>query len=277
MHGAVLSLGLLSLAFVLPCASAGTAAGAAALPESRPEARPEGAISPPRGLHRTWGSGHGFDTCSAPPLPAMAAWRKAYSIANIYIGGGARACRQPHLDRGWVRAVRRLGYRLIPTYVGPQAPCTRFRHRFAAGEAEERGWDSAEQAVISAQRLGIPERQPIYYDMEAYGGRERCRRAVMTFLGAWSERMEELGYVPGVYSSAASAIRHLAEADDITRPSAIWYARWDEEPGPYGDRHVPDHLWSRHQRIKQYRGGHYEKHGGIRMNVDSNYVDGPVY
>ncbi|MEO3783194.1 glycoside hydrolase domain-containing protein [Actinocorallia sp. B10E7] len=271
MPRVVLALGLLSLAIVVPCASA-----VAAPSPGRPAER---AISPPRGQHQAWASGHGFDTCAAPPLSTMRAWRQAYSVANIYIGGAARSCEQPHLTPEWVRAVRRIGYRLIPTYVGPQAPCTRFRHRFAADRAFERGADEAVRAVLQAQRLGIPEGQPIYYDMEAYKSRDRsCRDAVLAFLDAWSTTLDELGYLSGVYSSAASGIRDLARAEGITRPHAIWYARWDGEPEPYGDdRYVPDDLWYDHQRIKQYRGGHFEEHGGVRMKVDSNFVDGPVY
>ena len=268
----LLALGLLSLAIVLPCASAEAV--------SRPKGPgpAERAVSPPRGQHQAWASGLGFDTCAAPSLRAMRAWREAYSVANVYIGGAARSCAQPHLTREWVGQTRRMGYRLIPTYVGPQAPCTRFRHRFGGANAFERGLREAEQAVADAQRLGIPEGQPIYYDMEAYRSRDlSCRDAVLSFLDAWTVHLDELGYLPGVYSSAASGIRDLAEAEGITRPHAVWYARWDGEPEPYGDKHVPDDLWYDHQRIKQYRGGHFEEHGGVRMKIDSNMVDGPVY
>lgn len=272
MSRAFLALGLLSLTIVLQSASAG-AATAPRGPD--PAAR---AVSPPRGQHQAWASGHGFDTCAAPSLHAMRAWRDAYSVANIYIGGDARACAQPRLTREWVVAVRQLGYRLIPTYVGPQAPCTRFRHRFAPEHAFERGAQEAEQAVADAQRLGIPEGQPIYYDMEAYNSRNRsCRDAVLAFLDAWTIHLDELGYMSGVYSSAGSGIRDLAQAEGITRPHAVWYAHWDGRPEPYGSRYVPDDLWYDHQRIKQYRGGHYEEHGGVRLKVDSNFVDGPVY
>ncbi|GAA2721966.1 glycoside hydrolase domain-containing protein [Actinocorallia aurantiaca] len=269
MPRAVLALGLLSLAIVLTGAAAGAAPG-------DPAAR---AVSPPRGQHQAWASGHGFDTCAAPSLSAMRAWRKAYSVTNIYIGGAARSCDQPHLTSEWVREVRRIGYRLIPTYVGPQAPCTRFRHRFTAAGAFERGADEAVRAVLRAQRLGIPEGQPIYYDMEAYKSRDRsCRDAVLAFLDSWTTTLYELGYLSGVYSSAGSGIRDLAEAEGIARPHAIWYARWNGDPDPYGDeRYVPADLWYEHQRIKQYRGGHFEEHGGVRMKVDSNFVDGPAY
>ena len=67
-----------------------------------------------------------------------------------------------------MRGVRRLGYRLIPTYVGLQAPCTRMRSRFKAAAAGAEGARAASDAVYRARRLGIPKRKPIYFDMEAY-------------------------------------------------------------------------------------------------------------
>jgi hypothetical protein len=37
---------------------------------------------------------------------------------------------------------------------------------------------------------------------------------------------------------------------------------------------VPDDLWANQQRIHQYDGGHTETYGGVRLNIDGNYVDG---
>jgi len=33
-------------------------------------------------------------------------------------------------------------------------------------------------------------------------------------------------------------------------------------------------MWASHQRIRQYRGGHDETWGGVKLNVDSNGDDG---
>jgi hypothetical protein len=35
-------------------------------------------------------------------------------------------------------------------------------------------------------------------------------------------------------------------------------------------------LWAAHQRVHQYKGGHTETWGGVSLNVDDDYVDGPV-
>ncbi|GAA2576372.1 DUF1906 domain-containing protein [Actinomadura fulvescens] len=227
-----------------------------------------------------WTKGKGFDTCTAPSLRAMAAWRRAYRIANIYIGGASRGCAQPNLTRSWVRAVRRMGYRLIPTYVGKQAPCNMdaFRVHFKAEAAAREGRRAAADAIAKARALGIPPDRPIYFDMESYpSGKTRCRRAVLTFLDNWSRSLEAQNYVSGVYSSASSGVRDLGRAKGITKPQAIWFAQWDNKAKAYGGPYLRNRWWHPHRRIKQYRGGHREKHGGVALSVDNNYVDGRVY
>jgi hypothetical protein len=236
-------------------------------------------LGPPRTrARRAWTTGPGFDTCAAPTLRTMAAWRRAYAVANIYIGGAARGCAQYNLSRTWVRGARRLGYRLIPTYVGLQAPCSGMRSRFKAAAAGVEGARAASDAVHRARMLGIPKRKPIYFDMEAYPRNNRkCRAAVLTFLHSWTQRLHRLHYKSGIYSSAGSGIRDVGEARGITKPNAIWFGQWDGRARTMGSRYFPDHWWATHRRIKQYRGGHTEKHGGITLNVDSNIVDGLVY
>ncbi|HXA60322.1 MAG TPA: DUF1906 domain-containing protein [Streptosporangiaceae bacterium] len=228
--------------------------------------------------HAGWTVGSGFDNCSAPPRATMKAWRAAYSVTSVYIGGESRGCAQPNLTRAWVRAVRLRGWRLIPTYVGPQAPCTGFHNRFTARDAYAQGARAADDAVASARALGIEQRAPIYYDMEAYSGNERCRAAVLTFLRSWAHRLRQRSQVSGVYSSAGSAIHDLVGVHrKKAKPSAIWFAHWDGKARTQGDSYVPDRRWSPHRRIKQYLGEHRETHGGIGMTVDRNVVDGRVY
>jgi hypothetical protein len=225
-----------------------------------------------------WVSGRGFDTCAAPSLAAMRAWRKDFVAANIYIGGPARACPDGRLSRRWVSAVRAMGWRLIPTYVGPQAPCTSSRPRFSAGSAAVAGQLSAVDAVDRAVALGLPPKSPIYLDLEAYDRRSRsCRRAVLRFLDSWTRGLRALEYTSGVYSSVASGIRDLGEASGISKPTAIWFAHWDRKAGVRDDRYVSDDWWPGHRRIKQYRGDHVEKHGGVKLKIDSDAVDGYVH
>jgi hypothetical protein len=208
----------------------------------------------------------------------MNGWRKVYRVANVYIGGAARGCAQPNLNRDWVGDVRRMGYRLIPTYVGLQAPCTGYHNRFTGKNADRKGGAAADDAVHRARGLGIPEGEPIYYDMEAYPSeRGWCRRAVLRFVHSWTRRLQHKGYVSGMYGSAGSGVQALGEATGITKPEAIWFARWDGRARTAGGRYLRRSWWQPHRRIKQYRGGHHERHGGYTLNVDSNVVDGLVY
>ncbi|GAA4229554.1 hypothetical protein GCM10022254_22250 [Actinomadura meridiana] len=229
-------------------------------------------------LDEPWARGKGFDTCTAPSLAAMRAWRPSFKVTNIYIGGAARGCAQPNLTGEWVDEVREMGYRITPTYVGLQAPCGSRPQRFTAKNAASQGAKSAVDAARKAEVLGIPEGAPIYYDMEAYKSKKRgCKAAVLRFVDNWVQKLEELGYEPCLYSSASSGIRDVGRADGISKPTAIWFAHWNGKADVYGDSLVPDDWWRPHRRIKQYRGGHKEKHGGVTLNIDRNMVDGRVY
>jgi Domain of unknown function (DUF1906) len=225
---------------------------------------------------RRWVTGAGFDTCSAPSLTAMRAWRDDFLAVNIYIGGPARACPDGRLSRHWVEAVRAMGWRLIPTYVGPQAPCTSSHPRFSPSTAALAGQLSAVDATNRAAALGLPAGTPIYMDLEAYGRRPWCRQAVLTFVDSWTRGVRALDYVPGLYSSVASGIRDVAEADGISRPETVWFAHWDRRPNVWGDRLMNEAWWADHRRIKQFRGDHVEKHGGVKLKIDSDAVDGYV-
>ncbi|MBT2209482.1 DUF1906 domain-containing protein [Actinomadura sp. NEAU-AAG7] len=224
-----------------------------------------------------WAAGRGFDTCTAPALSSMRAWRPSFKITNIYIGGAARGCAQPNLTPGWVRKVRKMGYRITPTYVGLQAPCGSRPQRFTAGNAASKGRKAAVDAARRARALGIPPHKPIYFDMEAYRGNTACRRAVLRFVNGWVKRLKSENYKPCLYSSAASGIRDVGRSARIARPGCVWFANWDGRARVYGDPYLPDHWWTPHRRIKQYRGGHRERHGGVTLNIDSNIVDGSVY
>ncbi|TDB82850.1 DUF1906 domain-containing protein [Actinomadura sp. KC216] len=227
---------------------------------------------------RPWVRGKGFDTCTAPSLAAMRAWRPSFKVTNIYIGGAARGCAQPNLTKRWVREVREMDYRITPTYVGLQAPCSSRPQRFSAKNAASHGAKSAVDAARKARRLGIREGAPIYYDMEAYKtNKPGCRAAVLRFVDSWVRRLKKAGYKPCLYSSVRSGIRDVGRAEGISRPVAIWFANWDGRAKVYGDPFIPDSWWNRHRRIKQYRGGHKETHGGVTINIDSNIVDGRVY
>lgn len=242
-------------------------------------ASPEGAAERHTGLgpRRRWVKGDGFDTCAAPSLDAMQAWRGDFVAANIYIGGVARSCPNGRLSREWVAAVRGMGWRLIPTYVGPQAPCGPDRIRFTPDSAADDGKASAEDAAHRARLLGLRRHTPIYFDLEAYARQDPvCRQAVLDFMNSWTKRLRRLGYLPGVYSSVTAGIRDIAQATGIKKPPVVWFAHWDGKSAPYDDKYVEGKWWPGHRRIKQYRGDHLETHGGHTLNIDNDAVDGYV-
>ncbi|MFB7286921.1 DUF1906 domain-containing protein [Actinacidiphila glaucinigra] len=230
--------------------------------------------------------GYGFDTCRTPPLSTMRAWlRSKYRAVGVYYGGRARACStQRHLNRKWVRSVHRMGWRILPIYVGSQSPCVRGKHlrnhRISTddpwGQGAGEGWD----AVRRAAALGFEPGSALYLDMEAYNAkRSRCADQTLDFIRAWDREVDDAGYLPGLYSSSESGIRHIERArregyDDL--PRAVWFARWQGKPAVRSEPVLDRDAWHPHGRIHQYSGSVREKHGGRRLAIDRNRLDGPV-
>jgi hypothetical protein len=247
-------------------------------------------------------TGYGFDQCVTPSQEAMDAWLTSspYWAVGIYIAGDSRYCGDVHqlnLTPTWVTTQLRNGWRLIPITVGPQASCaTRYKDhvRIKADPTDDytaartQGRAEAVDTVERASALGIAARSTLWYDIEAYDtSKVRCRESALSFLSAWTETLHELGFVSGVYSSAASGIRALddarvAEPDRYTMPDRIWVADW-VDAGAYREpptvtppslvsRYFRADGWMPNRRMRQYRGGHDETHGGVRINIDTNYL-----
>jgi hypothetical protein len=225
-------------------------------------------------------TGYAFDACRAPTTATLQAWAASpYRALGIYIGGTNRACNQPNLTPQWVQATTGLGWSLLPLYVGLQAPCVAQNGLAKLSTnlttATSQGRAAADDAVAKAQALGLPAGSPIWFDMEGYKvGNAACSNAVRTFVDSWSNELRALGFIPGVYGSAASTIRDVSTLD--TPPDLAWIANWNGVQSVFGDRYVSDSLWANHQRIHQYKGGHNETYGGVTINIDSNIVDSAV-
>jgi hypothetical protein len=226
-------------------------------------------------------AGYAFDACAAPSTTDMAAWRahSPYRAIGIYIGGNHRGCAQPNLTADWVRAEVAAGWHLIPLYVGPQASCTGAktkRNLIDNAQPAPMGAAAATDAVKQAAALGLIGPSAIVYDMEAYrAGDAACRAGVLAFMGAWSAKLHDLGYLSGFYSSmksgAADQVANYAAAGYV-RPDYVDFARWDKV-ATLTDVAIPDAYWAPHQRMKQYAGGHEETYGGVTINIDCNFVD----
>jgi Rv2525c-like, glycoside hydrolase-like domain len=230
----------------------------------------------------------GFDACAAPSTSTMAAWRSSpYSTVGIYIGGANRGCAQPNLTPSWVSTVIGQGWRTMPIWVGPQAPCTTLgsttKITADPGQAWSQGAEQATAAANAATALGFGWLTPIYYDMEAYPRGGQCTSSVQIFTNGWVYTLHQRGYYAGFYSSLCSGI--LDQAATYGNPlyyslDAVWIAAWNNSPNIFGfgaPCALPDSMWRDHQRVHQYTGGHNESYGGVTINIDSNAVDGKTY
>ncbi|HEY5316629.1 MAG TPA: DUF1906 domain-containing protein, partial [Solirubrobacteraceae bacterium] len=264
------------------------AAGALAAPTAHPEALSRvRRAAPSSGRVRSDAldvGGLGFDTCSAPSPAAMSAWLEAspFRAAAVYIGGTNSACAQPNLSASYVSGESAAGWQFIPVYVGLQAPgsncgCSEIVPAQAAAE----GTAAAVDAITQAQALGIDAGNPIYFDMEAYSRTTSHTSAVLTFLSAWTSELHVYGYISGVYSSGESGVTDLADATGadtaasapFVEPDDIWIADWNNE-ATTSDPYVPAGDWANNQRLHQYEGGHIDDYGGVKLDIDTDYLDG---
>jgi hypothetical protein len=243
----------------------------------------DGSLPPP---HPSREQSLGFDTCDTPGLAEMWVWRQhsPYSTVAIYIGGELRHCKNPFLDEGvWLPRVVAQGWRIIPIYVGPQAPCTDYRVTIDAENPDANGTTIGRDAVARARIVGLPPGAPIYYDLEAYRGADvACSDVVNRFVSAWVREVRAAGYKTGLYATPESGIaaQVRAAADPaLATVDAIWIARWSGQPNLFGydPTVLPASMWAQRSRIHQYRGDHDETWGGVTLNIDSNVVDGPIY
>ena len=260
------------------------ALGFVVVPTTRAAAEPATTVSYPTIASATRLTGSALDACTAPSLTTMEAWKIAspYRGVGVYIGGASRSCNQPNLTPIWVTAVSLQGWRVIPIYVGHQAPCVSRPHaaRFSTTTAATLGIADAADAVVQAQALGILPGSAIYGDLEHYSSTDvACGAAVLTYVSAWTQELHRQGYLAGMYTNLSSGARHLSEAYASTayaRVDALWIARWDSSTSLTGWAGIPDTQWANHQRAKQYRGDHDETYGQVKINIDSNRFDAPV-
>lgn len=228
-------------------------------------------------------SGRFFDTCTAPSLSALAAWRSSpYTGVNIYFGGRNRGCAQPNLTSTWVRSAATSGWSLVPTYMGDQPFCAfgGKPYRYSAAQAAARGASDGADAVAAARGLGLLPGSALYADVEHYDrAASSCSGAVRTYVSEWTRALHRSGYLAGAYVHQDSGLRDLAasyRSTTLARPDAVWMARWDSSPALTGWPTAGDALWAEWQRAKQYRGDHNETWGGVTLNIDSDAVKGPV-
>jgi Domain of unknown function (DUF1906) len=224
---------------------------------------------------------NGFDTCTAPSVSAMKAWKGSYSAIGVYIGGQNMACSYGNLSSSWVKSVHSMGWSLLPLYVGLQAPCNPFPGKINPSTAASQAKGAADAAVADAGNFGMGKGSPIYFDMESYNNSNGgCRAAVLTFLDAWTRELHARGYASGVYSSASTGVTDLVGTTTISghsmaQPDAMWFALWDSNGNLTGTPYLPSSRWAS-DRVKQYAGNKTQKIGGYTINIDADRVGGAV-
>jgi photosystem II stability/assembly factor-like uncharacterized protein len=234
----------------------------------------------------------GFHICDASTITNMQVWwdYSPFYDSGIYIGGISRTCRNIQITSNWVATVEGQGWGLLPTWVGPQAPCTSFPHKFTDKNALAQGKAEADSAVAAASKLGLAG-TIIYYDMEAYdpkGQNGTCGNAVTEFLSSWAFELQKNGFAAGVYGSAIDANANFVNMSPL--PDDIWIAKTPLKGGTpsitiWGLKPLCDsfslnscNYWSNSQRIHQYLSNQKGvKWGGVPFPlVDLDIVDAQV-
>jgi len=234
--------------------------------------------------------GQGFDRCEIPTLAQMQTWysNSPYRVVNLYIGGVSRACSNNALSENYVSQLQVQGWKFIPTWVGPQAPCSGFNHKMSSDPAiaYQEGVTNANQAVATLANLGLTydnaSGSVVYYDIEAYSGTQTCYSAVTAFMNGWTDTLSSLNNTSGIYGSSCGS--HLSNFLSHP-PDVIWPAAWYHNSGSgyynpsatvWGLPCLSDSVFVNHQRIRQYEGGHFENWGGVSLEIDCNVLDGVV-
>ena len=246
------------------------------------------------GLRVTY-DGHGFDSCkndgSLPATGDMQNWYSfgPYGVWNLYIGGSSRAnCGA--LTRAYVQALAKQGWLFIPTWVGPQAPCSKLGTLMSSdpGTAYNQGVTEAFLARNVAHNLGLTlsdlSGSVIYYDVEFYRDTtsdQSCLKAVQAFISGWSGELQSTSDQAGVYGApCGQSLSAFAQVTHV--PDLIWIAAWayqGYDPSAsvwWQGCGLNNTLWTNQQRLRQYAGGHTENWAGIPFNIDSDRIVGSL-
>ena len=220
----------------------------------------------------------GFDQCSTGSVSGMQAWftSSPYRDANIYIGGSNRGCSQPNLSASYVSSLGTQGWGIIPTWVGPQAPCNGFNSSISSttSTAASQGVTEAQSASSAANSYSLGS-SIIYYDMEAYTSSScNAGAAVGAFLNSWTQELHSLGFLAGVYGSPSNAQSDWTAL--ANEPDAVWIADWNGNSSVLNIPGLSNSYWPTNQRIHQYEGGNNETWGGVTYNIDNDNEDAPV-
>lgn len=224
----------------------------------------------------------GLDSCEAPAVSQMQAfWNGTpYWWFNMYIGGSTRACANTNLSGDWINQVRAIGWKLLPTWTGAQAPCSPYNVKFSIdpGTAYNEGYNEAVAAYQEILSLGMNADTPIALDVEGFDTSiAGCVAAAQAFVNGWTDYLQipprQLSDVYG--SVCGSAINSYASIP--LPPDFIWGAFYNGNPDTGDMACVNSGYWVESQRHKQYTNTHNETYNGVTLRVDNDGSNGPVY
>jgi hypothetical protein len=260
---------------------------------ARPEASP--------GANTVVSNSNGFDLACAPASAAMQTWwsDSPYQDIGVYLGGCDVYCVSPNgqntcastwhssttktvdtnLTSAWMTSVTKMGWGILPIWVGPQAPCIANASSYWTinnSDSYSTGAYQADLAIAQANALGITN-GIIYYDMEGYtpdGG--SCSGAVESFLDSWTTELHAQGFQSGLYGGIGDF-----ETDFLAlspEPDVAWIAAWDSNNTIWNIGTLSNSYWPTNQRIHQWNSETSgETWGGINLGgIDQNVVDAPV-
>lgn len=224
----------------------------------------------------------GWDACGASISTAQAFWTNTpYWNMGLYLGGSSYGGGCKRWSSSEVGQLRSMGYKFLPLWVGPQAPCNGFPSSFSynTSTAYSQGRNEAIAVYNVISSLGWDTlNAPIIYDLEGFNtGNGSCLNAARSFMNGW---VYQLHVAPaqraGVYgSSCSSGLDSYASIGNV--PDFIHGANWNGNRSTSDLPCIPSYHWTQRQRHKQYQGGHNETWNGVTMNIDSDCSNGPVY
>jgi hypothetical protein len=225
----------------------------------------------------------GWDACGiGSTANASAFWTGTpYWNMGLYLGGSSYGTGCTRWSNANVSTLQSQGWKFLPLWVGPQAPCTGFPSRFSSNPttAYNQGKTEAISAYQKIVSLGWSTLDaPIIYDLEGFDtGNASCVAAVKQFISGW---MYQLHLPPaqkgGVYGSTCSSnLSGLAGIANV--PDFIAGANWSDNKNTATLACIPTNYWTQNQRHKQYVGDHNETWNGVTLNVDNDCSNAPVY
>ena len=184
--------------------------------------------------------GHAFDICNVPSLNQLNTWynKSPYRAVNLYIGGISRFCPNTALNASYVKAIAEQGWKLIPTWVGHQAPkpCATFKNPYPidVDQAYQYGVNNANQAQARMKELGLTYANGkggvIYLDLEHFSYSASCSAAARAYVNGWTTRLAQLGIMSGLYATS-SGLKDNQMYTISNVPAVVWIAEWYNAPG----------------------------------------------